>query len=150
MRSFLQYLSESINIKGIKVPKPDIEDDGYKVYTYPGPTDILQVGIGPKEDGAHHIWFTHGGSFGKIEGIKHTPAQTMHVLNHVAATLQHHSKKHKATEYTYETANRTRHNLYQRMARFVKVNATNTVPERNLFDRHKFIVNLDNQRPIQY
>lgn len=122
MLTFKQFLSEGINIKGIKVPKPEIEDDGYKVYTYPGPTDILQVGIGPKEDGAHHIWFTHGGSFGRSpHGVEHTPAQTMHVLNHVAATLKHHSSRHRATEYTYETADDGRHRLYQRMAKVAGV-----------------------------
>ena len=137
MLTFKQFLSEGINIKGIKVPKPEIEDDGYKVYTYPGPTDILQVGIGPKEDGAHHIWFTHGGSFGRSpHGVEHTPAQTMHVLNHVAATLKHHSSRHRATEYTYETADDGRHRLYQRMAKVAGVNALNMIPEGDMFSRH--------------
>jgi len=137
MLTFKQFLSEGINIKGIKVPKPEMEDDGYKVYTYPGPTDILQVGIGPKEDGAHHIWFTHGGSFGRSpRGIEHTPAQTMHVLNHVAATLKHHSRRHRATEYTYETADDGRHRLYQRMAKVAGVNALNMIPEGDMFSRH--------------
>jgi len=137
MKSFREYLSEGINIKGIKVPKPEIEDDGYKVYTYPGPTDILQVGIGPKEDGAHHIWFTHGGSFGRSpHGVEHTPAQTMHVLNHVAATLKHHSSRHRATEYRYETADDGRHRLYQRMAKVAGVNALNMIPEGDMFSRH--------------
>lgn len=137
MLTFKQFLSEGINIKGIKVPKPETEDDGYKVYTYPGPTDILQVGIGPKEDGAHHIWFTHGGSFGRSpHGVEHTPAQTMHVLNHVAATLKHHSSRHRATEYTYETADDGRHRLYQRMAKVAGVNALNMIPEGDMFSRH--------------
>jgi hypothetical protein len=137
MLTFKQFLSEGINIKGIKVPKPEIEDDGYKVYTYPGPTDILQIGIGPKEDGAHHIWFTHGGSFGRSpHGVEHTPAQTMHVLNHVAATLKHHSSRHRATEYTYETADDGRHRLYQRMAKVAGVNALNMIPEGDMFSRH--------------
>lgn len=137
MKSFRQYLSESINIKGIKVPKPNIEDDGYKVYTYPGPTDILQIGIGPKDDGAHHIFFTQGGEFGKMPGVNHTPAQTMRVFNHVAATLHHHSRRHRATEYTYETADKRRHQLYQRIARAVGVNAKNLIPEDNHFDRRE-------------
>jgi hypothetical protein len=137
MLTFKQFLSEGINIKGIKVPKPETKDDGYKVYTYPGPTDILQVGIGPKEDGAHHIWFTHGGSFGRSpHGVEHTPAQTMHVLNHVAATLKHHSSRHRATEYTYETADDGRHRLYQRMAKVAGVNALNMIPEGDMFSRH--------------
>lgn len=137
MKSFTEFLSEGINIKGIKVPKPEIEDDYYKVYTYPGPTGILQVGIGPKDDGAHHIWFTHGGSFGRSpDGIQHTPAQTMHVLNHVAATLKYHSRQHRATEYTYETADEGRHRLYQRMAKVAGVNALNMIPEGDMFSRH--------------
>jgi hypothetical protein len=140
MKSFREYLSESINIKGIKVSKPEIEDDGYKVYTYPGPTDILQVGIGPKENGGHHIWFTHGGSFGRSPGgVSHTPAQTMQVLNHVAATLRHHSRKHRATEYTYETANDNRHQIYQRLARAAGVNARNLMPEDHMFGRTRHL-----------
>lgn len=137
MKSFREYLSEGINIKGIKVPRVEIEDDGYRVYTYKGPTDILQVGVGPKEDGAHHIWFTHGGSFGRSPGgVHHSPAQTMHVLNHVAATLRHHSRRHNATNYTYETADDGRHRIYQRMAKAAGVNAQNLIPEGDMFSRH--------------
>jgi len=136
MKSFREYLSEGINIKGIKVPKPEIEDDGYKVYTYPGPTDILQVGIGPKEAGAHHVWFTHGGSFSRSpEGKQHTPEQTMRVLNHVTATLHHHRKRHRANEYTYETADGTRHGIYQRVAKAAGINAKNLMPEDHMFWR---------------
>ena len=137
MLTFKQFLSEGINIKGIKVPKPETEDDGYKVYTYPGPTDILQVGIGPKEDGAHHIWFSHGGSFSRSsKGTQHTPEQTMHVLNRVAATVQHHSKRHRANEYTYETADSTRHGIYQRVAKAAGINAKNLMRDDHMFSRH--------------
>ena len=138
MKSFRQYLSEGINIKGIRVPKPEVEQDGSKVYTYPGPTDVLQVAIGPEEDGAHHIMFTHGGSFGRSPGgVHHTTAQTLHILNHVVATLRHHSRKHRATEYTYETADLGRHRLYQRMAKAAGVNALNMVPESEMFSRQQ-------------
>jgi len=148
MMRFSQYIREGLNTKDISVPEPDIEDDGYEVYTYPTEHDILQVGIGPKEDGAHHVWFTHGGSFGraldvkdgKVE-VKKDPAFTMRMLSHVAATLKHHSEKHKAKDYTYETANKTRHKIYQRIAKHAGVEAMNTMPEDHMFDRHEPVEN---------
>lgn len=148
MIRFSQYLREGLNTKNISVPEPDIEDDGYEVYTYPTEHDILQVGIGPKEDGAHHVWFTHGGSFGraldvkdaKVE-VKKDPAFTMRMLSHVAATLKHHSGKHKAKDYTYETANKTRHNIYQKIAKHAGVQAMNTMPADHMFSRHEPVEN---------
>ena len=137
MKSFREYLSEGIKIKGIKVPKPKVEDDGVRVYTYPGPTHTLEVGIGPKKFDGHHIWFTHGGSFGRSpDGVHHSSAQTMHVLNHVAATLRHHSRRHNTTEYNYQTADGGRHRIYQRMAKAAGVNAQNLIPEGDMFSRH--------------
>ena len=155
-RQYLQYLSEGINTKKIKVPQPDIdEDDGYEVYTYPTGHDILQVGISPHEDGAHHVWFTHGGSFSRAmdthTGTTVVPKDTgftMRVLSHVAATLKHHSKKNKATDYTYETASKTRHNIYQRIAKAAGVVARNLTPPHHMFNRHEPVENWpSNMRP---
>jgi len=131
MRSFKQYLLEGLNISGIKVPKPYVED-GNEVYEYPLPTNILNVIIGPNEDGAHTVSFTHR----KMSGVHHTPTETMRVLNHVAATLRDHSERHNASEYTYHTVDETKHDIYQRIAKLVGVNATNTVPEKDIFNRH--------------
>jgi len=135
MRSFKQYLLEGLNISGIKVPKPYVKD-GNKVYKYLLPTKILKVIIGPEEDGANHVSFTHGGEFEKRSGVHHTPTETMRVLNHVAATLRDHSERHNASEYTYHTVDETKHDIYQRIAKLVGVNATNTVPEKDIFNRH--------------
>jgi len=60
----------------------------------------------------------------------------MHVLNRVAATVQHHSKRHRANEYTYETADSTRHGIYQRVAKAAGVNAINLMPKDHMFSRH--------------
>jgi hypothetical protein len=129
MKSFRRYIKEALNIKGIQVPEPDIEDDDYQVYTYPGPSDILRVGIGPREhDGRHHVWFSHGGSFDQSPGeTKHTPEQTMRVLNTVAATIHHHSKKYKTKKYSYELSPGygKREKLYQRGARALGIDAEN-------------------------
>jgi len=135
MRSFKQYLLEGLNISGIKVPKP-YDEDGNKVYEYLLPTDILKVIIGPNEDGAHSVSFAHGGEFGNIPGVEHTPSETMSMLNRVAATLRNHSKRYKASEYIYYTPHKTKHDIYQRIAKLVGVNATNTVPEKDIFNRH--------------
>lgn len=153
MLTFLQYVAEGINTKDIQVPDPDIEDDGYEVYTYPTGHDILQVGIGPNEappggEGSHHVWFTHGGSFGRAMDIStgrtevpKDPGFAMRMLSHVAATIKHHSGKTKAKDYTYETANKTRHNIYQRVGKAAGVNARNLMPADNMFDRHEPVEN---------
>jgi len=135
MKSFGQYLLEGLNISGIEVPKP-YGGDGNQVYKYLLPTGILDVIIGPEEDGAHHVSFAHGGGFGKRSGVHHTPTETMRVLNHVAATMRDHSKRHKASEYTYHTVDETRDGIYRRIAELIGVNATNTVPEKDIFNRH--------------
>lgn len=148
MLRFLQYINEGLKPDEVKVPEPDVEDDGYEVYTYPTEHDILQVGIGPNEDGAHHVWFTHGGSFGraldvkdpKVE-VKKDPGFTMGLLSRVAATLKHHSASKKATDYTYETANKTRDKIYQRISKAAGVVARNLMPADHMFDRHEPVEN---------
>lgn len=135
MKSFGQYLLEGLNTRGIKVPEP-YDEDGNEVYEYLLPTDLLKVVIGPNEDGAHNVSFTHGGEFGKMSGVHYTPAETMNVLNHVAATMRDHSKRNKASEYTYHTVHKTRDDIYKRIAKLIGVNATNTVPEKDIFNRH--------------